>query len=64
MLADSAVKRGAITAEQASERVALVAERQAVLARKRPPLVFVVLDEGCIRRPVGSPRSWTPSWRG
>lgn len=55
ILADSAVKRGAITAEQARERVTLVAERQAALVRTRPPLVFVVLDESCIRRPVGEP---------
>lgn len=53
VLADSAVKRGAITAEQADERVALVAERQAALARKPPPMIFAVLDESCIRRPIG-----------
>ncbi|MFD5427328.1 Scr1 family TA system antitoxin-like transcriptional regulator [Streptomyces sp. NPDC127084] len=52
-LAYSAVKRGAITSEQADERVALIAERQSVLLRTNPPLVFVVLDEGCVRRPVG-----------
>ncbi|MEU5030356.1 helix-turn-helix domain-containing protein [Streptomyces milbemycinicus] len=55
ILADSAVKRGAITAEQAQERVALVAERQAALVRTPPPLVVVVLDESCIRRPIGEP---------
>lgn len=49
------VERGAITPEQADERIALVAERQAALARTPPPLVFVVLDESCLRRPVGSP---------
>ncbi|ADI08632.1 putative DNA-binding protein [Streptomyces bingchenggensis BCW-1] len=55
ILADSAVKRGAIAAEQAQERVALVAERQAALVRTPPPLVVVVLDESCIRRPIGEP---------
>ncbi|MBB1247117.1 helix-turn-helix domain-containing protein [Streptomyces durbertensis] len=55
VLAGSAVKRGAITREQADERVALVAERQAALARTPPPLVFAVLDESCIRRPIGEP---------
>lgn len=55
VLAGSAVKRGAITPEQAEERVTLVAERQAALARTPPPLVFVVLDESCIRRPIGEP---------
>ncbi|MCW7984062.1 DNA-binding protein [Streptomyces platensis subsp. clarensis] len=53
VLADSAVKRGAITPDQASERVRIVAERQAALVRTRPPLVSAVLDESCIRRPVG-----------
>ncbi|MFE6689277.1 Scr1 family TA system antitoxin-like transcriptional regulator [Streptomyces sp. NPDC057743] len=55
VLAGSAVKRGAITPEQADERVTLVVERQAALARPRPPLVLVVLDESCIRRPIGEP---------
>ncbi|WP_405501749.1 Scr1 family TA system antitoxin-like transcriptional regulator [Streptomyces niveus] len=55
VLADSAVKRGAITADQARERVASVAERQASLVRKNRPLVIVVLDESCIRRPIGEP---------
>ncbi|MFF3733953.1 helix-turn-helix domain-containing protein [Streptomyces sp. NPDC002476] len=50
-----AVERGAITPEQGDERNALVAARQAVLKRTPPPLVFVVLDESCLRRPVGSP---------
>ncbi|WP_405714333.1 MULTISPECIES: helix-turn-helix transcriptional regulator [unclassified Streptomyces] len=49
------VERGAITPEQADERVSLVAERQTALTRTPPPLVFVVLDESCLRRPVGSP---------
>ncbi|MFI9050673.1 Scr1 family TA system antitoxin-like transcriptional regulator [Streptomyces sp. NPDC053427] len=55
VLAGSAVKRGSITPDQAEERVSLVAERQAALARTPPPLVFVVLDESCIRRPIGGP---------
>lgn len=55
VLAQSEVKRGTITTEQADERVALVAARQASLVRTPPPLVFVVLDESCIRRPIGEP---------
>ncbi|MEV6078016.1 helix-turn-helix transcriptional regulator [Streptomyces sp. NPDC052069] len=50
-----AVRREAITAEQASERVTLVAERQAALVRSPSPLIFAVLDEGCILRPMGDP---------
>ncbi|MGW7295773.1 helix-turn-helix domain-containing protein [Streptomyces xiamenensis] len=49
------VERGAITPEQGDERDALVIARQASLQRTPPPLVFVVLDESCLRRPVGSP---------
>ncbi|MFF2848759.1 helix-turn-helix domain-containing protein [Streptomyces sp. NPDC058001] len=52
-LGDSAVKRGVATREQADERIALVAQRQASLTRTPPPLVFVVLDESCLRRPIG-----------
>ncbi|EPD96003.1 hypothetical protein HMPREF1486_01533 [Streptomyces sp. HPH0547] len=54
VLEDSGVKRGAITTDQADERVSLIAERQAALVRTPPPLVFVVLDESCIRRPMGA----------
>ncbi|MGW9116309.1 helix-turn-helix domain-containing protein [Streptomyces sp. NPDC055663] len=50
-----AVRRGSITPEQADERVGLVARRQASLVRSPSPLILTVLDEGCIRRPMGSP---------
>lgn len=53
VLAESAVRRGTISPEQAEERVAFLAERQAALVRPRAPMVFVTLDESCIRRPVG-----------
>ncbi|MEV7089857.1 helix-turn-helix transcriptional regulator [Streptomyces sp. NPDC093085] len=52
-IGDSAVKRGVATREQADERIALIAQRQASLTRTPPPLVFVVLDESCLRRPIG-----------
>ncbi len=55
LIEESGVKRGAITPEQANERVMLAAERQAALTRARPPLIFAVLDESCIRRPIGEP---------
>ncbi|MEU3315219.1 helix-turn-helix transcriptional regulator [Streptomyces sp. NPDC006662] len=55
VLADSAVKRGSITPEFAAERVAFLAERQEALVRPQPPMVFVVMDESCIRRPIGGP---------
>ncbi|MEU6315908.1 helix-turn-helix transcriptional regulator [Streptomyces sp. NPDC047014] len=53
VLADSAVQRGAISQGQADERVAFLAERQSALVRPRPPMVFVTMDESCIRRPIG-----------
>ncbi|MEV7900648.1 helix-turn-helix domain-containing protein [Streptomyces anulatus] len=52
-ICNGAVRRGAITDEQAEERLALLAERQASLARTPPPMVYAVLDESCIRRSVG-----------
>ncbi|MEV7288626.1 helix-turn-helix transcriptional regulator [Streptomyces sp. NPDC093252] len=55
VLADSYVERGAITEDQARERTNLVATRQAALIRTPPPLLYVVLDEGCVRRSVGEP---------
>ncbi|MEU7267704.1 helix-turn-helix domain-containing protein [Streptomyces koyangensis] len=54
-LAEGAVLRGSITEEQAAERVQMIADRQDALKRRTPPMVFVVLDESCLRRPVGEP---------
>ncbi|MFJ3281554.1 DUF5753 domain-containing protein [Streptomyces halstedii] len=54
-LADGEVQRGSITPEQACERVSVLAERQATLARPRPPIVFIVLDESCLHHAVGGP---------
>ncbi|MFJ6660233.1 helix-turn-helix domain-containing protein [Streptomyces sp. NPDC091377] len=55
VLADSAVQRGEITPEQAAERVDFLIEQQAALVRPSPPLIFAVLDESCIRNPIGGP---------
>ncbi|MEU5973206.1 helix-turn-helix transcriptional regulator [Streptomyces sp. NPDC047315] len=52
---DHSVRRGAITSEQARERVTTVADRQAALERTPRPLIHAVMDEGCIRRRVGNP---------
>ncbi|MCL8016476.1 helix-turn-helix transcriptional regulator [Streptomyces sp. AS02] len=53
-VANGDVQRGAITPEQAEERVSFLAERQAALVRARPPMVLVVMDESCLRHEVGS----------
>ncbi|MET7641128.1 helix-turn-helix transcriptional regulator [Streptomyces sp. NPDC005438] len=55
VLAESAVRRGAITPDQAAERVSFLAERQGALVRSRPPTMLVVMDESCVRRQVGGP---------
>lgn len=55
-IATGAVRRGAITEQQAEERLTLLVERQASLERTPPPFVYAVLDESCIRRPVGGAR--------
>ncbi|MFE6710371.1 Scr1 family TA system antitoxin-like transcriptional regulator [Streptomyces sp. NPDC057695] len=54
-LADSGVRRGGLTPDQADELVAFLAERQAALVRPRLPMLLVVMDESCIRRQVGGP---------
>ncbi|MFF2143307.1 Scr1 family TA system antitoxin-like transcriptional regulator [Kitasatospora sp. NPDC058190] len=54
-IAAGAVRRGSITQSQADERVAYLARRQATMRREPSPLIHVVLDESCIRRPVGGP---------
>ncbi|MBP0459107.1 helix-turn-helix domain-containing protein [Streptomyces montanisoli] len=53
VLADAALRRGAITPEQADERVAFLAQRQSALTRPQPPMVMLVMDESCIRQAVG-----------
>ncbi|MFH8615057.1 helix-turn-helix domain-containing protein [Streptomyces sp. NPDC017979] len=54
-LINSAVRRGDIKPEKAEERVEYLIERQEALVRTPSPLVIAVLDESCIRRPIGSP---------
>ncbi|MYS38609.1 MULTISPECIES: helix-turn-helix transcriptional regulator [unclassified Streptomyces] len=52
-LGDSTVKRGVVSREHADERIALIAQRQAAIARTPAPLIVVVLDESCLLRPIG-----------
>jgi transcriptional regulator with XRE-family HTH domain len=54
-IAESDIRRGSITPEQADERLLFLAQRQAVFARPRPPMVLAVLDESCILRRIGGP---------
>lgn len=50
-----AVRRESITPDQAQERVALVSRRQEAVTRTPSPLIHAVLDESCVRRPMGDP---------
>ncbi|MGW5119642.1 helix-turn-helix domain-containing protein [Streptomyces noursei] len=59
-VAEGDVQRGAITPEQAEERCSFLSERQAVLARPRPPMVIVVMDESCLRHAVGGAEVMEP----
>ncbi|MFB7936349.1 helix-turn-helix transcriptional regulator [Streptomyces sp. NPDC056049] len=49
------VARGAATVHQADECVAYLMERQRILEQEAAPMIFVVMDESCLRRPVGGP---------
>ncbi|MET9350721.1 helix-turn-helix domain-containing protein [Streptomyces termitum] len=49
------VRRNSITSAQADERCAVLAKRQAEVLGDRTPVTHVVIDESCIRRPVGGP---------
>ncbi|MEU3688131.1 helix-turn-helix domain-containing protein [Streptomyces narbonensis] len=42
--------------DRLEELVAARLERQRILAKDRPPMVWVVLDEAALRRPIGSPQ--------
>lgn len=42
------------TDEEIDEMVVARMERQAILTRDHPPMLWVILDEGVLRRPVGS----------
>ncbi|WP_395298067.1 DUF5753 domain-containing protein [Kitasatospora hibisci] len=47
------VRQGSATQEQAEERVNFLMTRQQCFERTPPPLFHAVLDESCIRRPIG-----------
>ncbi|MFB7668565.1 Scr1 family TA system antitoxin-like transcriptional regulator [Kitasatospora sp. NPDC056138] len=49
------VRRGSANQKEADERVSFLIARQQSLERTPPPLVHAVLDESCLRRPIGGP---------
>jgi hypothetical protein len=44
-----------ITDEETAARLSQRLERQAILDRENPPMVFAVVDEGALRREIGGP---------
>ncbi|MET8702753.1 helix-turn-helix transcriptional regulator [Kitasatospora sp. NPDC004723] len=57
-LANAAVLRRGLTKTQATERVRFLMNRQRVLRGEEAPSVHAVMDESCIRRPVGGAAIW------
>ncbi|MED7948881.1 helix-turn-helix transcriptional regulator [Streptomyces sp. BE20] len=51
--ASAAVRRGNISQVQADDRLRFLLTRQKLLDRSPAPWLHFVLDEGCLRRPVG-----------
>ncbi|MFD8751063.1 helix-turn-helix domain-containing protein [Kitasatospora sp. NPDC059577] len=49
------VRRGTVTQQQADERLRFLIARQEKVNRPSPPHVHAVLDEWCLRRPIGGP---------
>lgn len=49
------VRRGGVVQAEADKRVAFLLARQQLLDRTPPPLARAVLDEHCLRRPIGGP---------
>lgn len=47
------VRRGSVTQQQADERLRFLLARQEKINRPSPPYVHAVLDEWCLRRPIG-----------
>ncbi|MFI7707048.1 helix-turn-helix domain-containing protein [Nonomuraea sp. NPDC049480] len=43
------------TSEQVEEHVIARMERQSILRRPKPPLLWIVIDEAVLHRPIGSP---------
>jgi transcriptional regulator with XRE-family HTH domain len=44
-----------VTSEQVEEHVIARMERQSILRRPKPPLLWIVIDEAVLHRPIGSP---------
>jgi transcriptional regulator with XRE-family HTH domain len=43
-----------MTPEELDQKIALRMERQEILSRPKPPVLWVVLDEGVLHRPIGA----------
>ncbi|MER7754454.1 helix-turn-helix transcriptional regulator [Kitasatospora sp. NPDC097643] len=47
------LRRGTVTPKQAHERIEFLLARQNIYDRTPPPLLHAVIDESCLRRPIG-----------
>ncbi len=50
------------THDETEQLVTARMERQVILDRADPPLLWVVVDEHALRRPVGGRKVWLSSW--
>ncbi len=50
------MKAGGVSEEDAEVRVAARMSRQAILSREKPPTFEMIIDEGALRRVVGTPK--------
>jgi transcriptional regulator with XRE-family HTH domain len=48
-------RKPGVTVEQAEEHVAARMDRQSILKRPVPPMLWVILDEGILHRPIAGP---------
>ncbi|MGK4580942.1 helix-turn-helix domain-containing protein [Kitasatospora sp. HPMI-4] len=49
------VQRGKVTQEQADSRVQFLMDRQHILTKSPSPAIHAIMDEACLRRPIGGP---------
>jgi transcriptional regulator with XRE-family HTH domain len=49
------VQRGKVTQDQADSRVQFLMDRQRILAKSPGPAIHAIMDETCLRRPIGGP---------
>ncbi|MGW4805015.1 helix-turn-helix domain-containing protein [Kitasatospora sp. NPDC004272] len=54
-LVAASIARGAATEAASNDWLRVMAQRKKLLTRESPPNLYVIIDESCIRRPIGGP---------